>query len=57
MKCPYQTITTHISERKEGYVIKPAKDIVEFSKCIGMKCPFYSSLKGCLKAKKELENE
>lgn len=57
MKCPYQTITIHKPEYSYGYIHRYAKDIVEFSDCVGSECPFYSSLEGCIKAKKELENE
>lgn len=41
MRCPYQTIISHKSEYREGYVKHFAEDITAFSECIKNKCPFY----------------
>ena len=43
MKCPFQTIVTHIPAHMEmdGIIKVDAKDVTTFGECLEKDCPFY----------------
>lgn len=55
-KCPFRTTTTHIPERKSGYKIYCAQEIVEFGECYEGKCPYFDNGK-CTQTKPEALKE